>query len=94
MYLVAVIDWHSRYVAAWQLSTTLDGPFCLRALEQALAQAQPEIFTIEVVPRVTVLLTDIVLTLVSLSRNDPAVCRDSYLGPARLPPFQSHDPAD
>ena len=32
MYLVAVIDWHSRYVLAWQLSNTLDGIFCLDAL--------------------------------------------------------------
>ena len=31
MYLVAVIDWHSRYVLAWQLSNTLDGIFCLDA---------------------------------------------------------------
>lgn len=44
MYLTAVIDWYSRYVLAWQLSNTLDGHFCLVALEQALAQGQPEIF--------------------------------------------------
>ena len=44
MYLVAIIDWYSRYVLAWQLSNTLDGLFCLDALEQALAQGQPEIF--------------------------------------------------
>jgi putative transposase len=44
MYLVAVIDWYSRYVLAWQLSNTLDGLFCLVALERALAHGQPEIF--------------------------------------------------
>ena len=44
MYLVAVMDWYSRYVLSWQLSNTLDGLFCLDALEQALAQGQPEIF--------------------------------------------------
>jgi putative transposase len=44
MYLVAVIDWYSRYVLAWQLSNTLDGRFCLEALERALAQGQPDIF--------------------------------------------------
>jgi putative transposase len=44
MYLVAIIDWYSRYVLAWQLSNTLDGLFCLEALEQALAQGQPQIF--------------------------------------------------
>ncbi len=44
MYLVAVIDWFSRYVVAWQLSNTLDGSFCLDVLQQALHQARPEIF--------------------------------------------------
>jgi putative transposase len=44
MYLVAIMDWYSRYVVAWQLSNTLDGLFCLDALDRALAQAQPEIF--------------------------------------------------
>ena len=44
MYLVAVIDWYSRYVLSWELSNTLDGLFCLDALDQALAQAQPDIF--------------------------------------------------
>ena len=44
MYLVAIIDWYSRYVVAWQLSNTLDGRFCLDTLEQSLAQGRPEIF--------------------------------------------------
>ena len=44
MYLVAIIDWCSRYVLAWQLSNTLDTPFCLEALEQALAGGCPTIF--------------------------------------------------
>ena len=44
MYLVAVIDWFSRYVLAWELSNTLDGRFCLNALEQALGEGCPEIF--------------------------------------------------
>jgi len=44
MYLVAIIDWYSRYVLTWQLSNTLDGAFCLAALDQALATGQPEIF--------------------------------------------------
>ncbi len=44
MYLVAVIDWHSRYVLAWQLSNTLDGLFCLDALRLALCKGQPKIF--------------------------------------------------
>jgi putative transposase len=44
MYLVAILDWYSRYVLAWELSNTLDGHFCQVALHQALGQAQPEIF--------------------------------------------------
>ena len=44
MYLVAVIDWHSRYVLAWQQSNTLDGIFCLDALRQALSKGRPKIF--------------------------------------------------
>ncbi|MDE0464593.1 MAG: IS3 family transposase [Caldilineaceae bacterium] len=44
MYLVAVIDWYSRYVLAWQLSNTLDGIFCLDALRQALSTGRPKIF--------------------------------------------------
>jgi putative transposase len=44
VYLVAILDWYSRYVVAWELSNTLDGAFCLTALERALAQAQPTIF--------------------------------------------------
>lgn len=44
MYLVAVIDWYSRYVLSWRLSNTLDNLFCLEALEDALKIATPEIF--------------------------------------------------
>jgi putative transposase len=44
MYLTAVIDWFSRYVLSWRLSNTLDGRFCLEALDEALAMGRPEIF--------------------------------------------------
>jgi putative transposase len=44
MYLVAIIDWFSRYVLAWQLSNTLESRFCLDALRQALLAGHPEIF--------------------------------------------------
>jgi putative transposase len=43
-YLTAIMDWFSRYVIAWELSTTLDSDFCVRCLERALATATPEIF--------------------------------------------------
>jgi putative transposase len=44
LYLTAVIDWFSRYVLAWRLSNSLDGAFCLEALQAALAISVPEIF--------------------------------------------------
>lgn len=44
LYLVAIMDWYSRYVLAWRLSNTLDLRFCLEALEAALAISQPDIF--------------------------------------------------
>lgn len=43
-YLVAVIDWFSRYVLSWELSLTLEVDFCLAALNKALKHARPEIF--------------------------------------------------
>ncbi len=43
-YLVAVMDWVSRYVLAWRLSNTLDGAFCIAALAAALRLGTPEIF--------------------------------------------------
>jgi len=44
MFLVAVIDWYSRYVLAWELSNTLESQFCVAALNGALTQGTPEIF--------------------------------------------------
>ena len=44
LYLVAVLDWYSRFVLAWQLSNTMDTLFCLEALEMALGQGEPVIF--------------------------------------------------
>jgi len=44
LYLVAVMDWYSRYVLAWRLSNTLEGSFCVEALQAALGLGRPEIF--------------------------------------------------
>lgn len=44
VYLVAIMDWYSRYVLAWEVSVTLDSSFCLSALERALRVTQPAIF--------------------------------------------------
>lgn len=45
MYLVAVMDWHSRKILSWRVSNTLESEFCIEALEQALLRyGKPEIF--------------------------------------------------
>ncbi len=44
VYLVAVMDWFSRYVLSWSLSLTLELDFCVEALRSALRRGQPEIF--------------------------------------------------
>jgi putative transposase len=43
-YLVAVQDWFSRYVLAWELSITLEADFCVTALNRALGSGAPRIF--------------------------------------------------
>lgn len=44
VYLVAVMDWFSRFVLSWALSLTMEMEFCLEALGSALRQSRPEIF--------------------------------------------------
>ena len=43
-YLVAIMDWYTRYVVAWRLSNTLDADFCVETLEEALGKGRPETF--------------------------------------------------
>lgn len=47
MYLVAVLDWYSRYVISWELDLTLEMPFVLAAVEHALSIAVPVIWNSE-----------------------------------------------
>jgi len=44
IYLVAIIDWYSRYVLSWSVSNTMDVDFCIQVLEESLQISQPEIF--------------------------------------------------
>jgi putative transposase len=44
MYLMAIMDWYSRYVVSWSTSITLDVGFCLEALDRAIEKGNPEIF--------------------------------------------------
>ncbi len=43
MYLVAIIDWYSRYIVSWELSQTLERSFVIRALKKAFTVRRPEI---------------------------------------------------
>ena len=44
LYLVAILDWHSRYVVVWRLPNSLEADFCVDALREALGQGRPEVF--------------------------------------------------
>jgi putative transposase len=44
VYLMAILDWFSRYVVGWAVSITLDVEFCVEALSEALIHSKPEIF--------------------------------------------------
>ena len=44
IYLIAIMDWFSRFILAWEVSITMDVDFCIRALDRALAKSIPEIF--------------------------------------------------
>ena len=44
LYLAAIMDWHSRYVVAWNLSNTLVANFCVEASEEALRKGKPVVF--------------------------------------------------
>jgi putative transposase len=44
VYLVAIMDWFSRYVVAWAVSITMEADFCIEALQRALEGRKPEIF--------------------------------------------------
>jgi len=44
LYLVAIMDWFSRFVLAWRTSITLEADFCVEGLKQALTHGNPEIF--------------------------------------------------
>ena len=44
LYLVAVMDWFSRYVLSWEISTILESEFCVSALKEALSLGKPDIF--------------------------------------------------
>jgi len=64
MYLVAVMDWHSRYVLTWDLSNSMENSFCVDALERALKKGCPGIFNTDQGSQFT-------------SEASPACCKDA-----------------
>jgi transposase InsO family protein len=63
VYLVAIIDWYSRYILSWRVSISLEGEFCVAALEEAMEKyGKPEIFN-----------TDRVLTLESSIKKQKGI---------------------
>lgn len=78
-YLVALIDWYSRYVVAWEISSTLEIEFCLRNLTLALDQTHPEIHNSDqgshfTSPRYTQLLAE---ADVAISMDGRGRCMDN-----------------
>lgn len=53
LYLVAIIDWYSRFVLSWRISNSLDSVFCVDALDDALELGCPEIFNTDQGPQFT-----------------------------------------
>jgi putative transposase len=80
MYLVAVMDWHSRKVLSWRISNTLDADFCVEALQEALNRyGTPEIFNTDQGAQFT---SDVFTTFlqsrdVSISMDGRGRCQDN-----------------
>jgi putative transposase len=53
VYLTVVLDWYSRYVLSWRLSTSLMADFCVEALDEALEKSLPKIFNVDQGPQYT-----------------------------------------
>lgn len=78
-YLVALLDWYSRYVVAWELSPTLEMDFCISNLRRALKTGTPEIHNSDqgshfTSPRYTGLLTQ---SNVQISMDGRGRCMDN-----------------
>lgn len=72
LYLIAIMDWHSRKVLSWKLSNTMDTEFCIAALEEAIARhGTPEIFNTDQGSQFTsIAFTDV------LKQNDIRISMD------------------
>ena len=81
VYLVAIMDWFSRYVLSWEVSISLETTFCLTALERALQRAVPEIFNSDQGSQFTSLaFTDRLTSAgIAISMDSQGRCYDNIL---------------
>lgn len=80
VYLVAIIDWYSRYVLSWKLSTTMDASFCVDALHEAIDRyGCPEIFNTDQGAQFTSMdFTSILISnAISISMDGRGRCLDN-----------------
>jgi putative transposase len=80
VYLVAIIDWYSRYVLSWKLSTTMDASFCVDALHEAIDRyGCPEIFNTDQGAQFTSMdFTSILISnVISISMDGRGRCLDN-----------------
>ena len=79
VYLVAVIDWHSRYVLSYRISNTLNADFCLEALREALKYGTPEIFNTDQGTQFTAqeFITELKNRNISISMDGRGRCLDN-----------------
>lgn len=81
LYLVAIMDWFSRYVLAWELSQTLELGFCLSALKKALRRGTPSIFNTDQGSQFTsIAFTEILLEKrIQISMSGRGACFDNIM---------------
>lgn len=80
VYLVAIIDWYSRYVLSWKLSNTLDAAFCVDALKEALSlYGSPEIFNTDQGSQFTSIdfTSELISKRISISMDGRGRCLDN-----------------
>ena len=79
VYLVAVMDWYSRYVLSWQLSVSMESAFCVSALEEALQVGRPEIFNSDQGAQFTsaVFMTKLIEQEIQISMDGRGRCFDN-----------------
>jgi len=79
LYLVAVMDWFSRFVLSWSLSLTMEVEFCVEALQRALRRGRPDIFNSDQGSQFTSekFTGELAGRQIAISRDGRGRCRDN-----------------